>query len=60
MDNNDTDLAKISSDATLVLTSLGIGKTEAQNLVQGIIAENSNLSINELIKLALKARGSNV
>lgn len=60
MDNNDTDLAKISSDAALVLTSLGIGKTEAQNLVQGIIAENSNLSINELIKLALKARGSNV
>ncbi|WP_342267730.1 Holliday junction branch migration protein RuvA [Candidatus Tisiphia endosymbiont of Empis tessellata] len=60
MDNNDTDLAKISSDATLVLTSLGIGKTEAQNLVQGIIVENSNLSINELIKLALKARGSNV
>lgn len=60
MDNNDTDLAKISSDATLVLTSLGIGKTEAQNLVQGIIAENSNLSINELIKFALKARGSNV
>lgn len=60
MDKNDTDLAKISSDATLVLTSLGIGKTEAQNLVQGIIAENSNLSINELIKLALKARGSNV
>lgn len=60
MDNNDTDLAKISSDATLVLTSLGIGKTEAQNLVQGIIAENSNLSINELIKLALKARGFNV
>ncbi|WP_341747724.1 Holliday junction branch migration protein RuvA [Candidatus Tisiphia endosymbiont of Dascillus cervinus] len=60
MDNNDTELAKISSDATLVLTSLGIGKTEAQNLVQGIIAENSNLSINELIKLALKARGSNV
>ncbi|WP_341754500.1 Holliday junction branch migration protein RuvA [Candidatus Tisiphia endosymbiont of Dioctria rufipes] len=60
MDNNDTDLAKISSDATLVLTSLGIGKTEAQNLVQGIIAENSNLSINELIKLALKVRGSNV
>lgn len=60
MDNNDTDLAKVSSDAALVLTSLGIGKIEAQNLVQGIIAENSNLSINELIKLALKARGSNV
>ncbi|MDR0296590.1 MAG: Holliday junction branch migration protein RuvA [Rickettsia sp.] len=60
IDKNDNDLAKISSDATLALTSLGVNRTEAHNLVQEIIANNPDLSINELIKLALKARSSNV
>ncbi|WP_425362662.1 Holliday junction branch migration protein RuvA [Candidatus Tisiphia endosymbiont of Hybos culiciformis] len=60
LDKNDSDLAKISSDATLVLTSLGVNRAEAHNLVQEIIAKNPDLSINELIKLALKARSSNV
>ncbi len=60
IDNNDSNLAKISSDATLVLTSLGVNRAEAHNLVQEIIAKNPDLSINELIKLALKARSSNV
>ncbi|BFD45961.1 MAG: Holliday junction branch migration protein RuvA [Rickettsia endosymbiont of Sergentomyia squamirostris] len=57
LDKNDSDLA---NDATLVLTSLGVNRTEAHNLVQEIIANNPELSINELIKLALKARSSNV
>ncbi|MDN3031344.1 Holliday junction branch migration protein RuvA [Rickettsia endosymbiont of Culicoides newsteadi] len=60
IDKNDSDLSKISSDATLVLTSLGVNRTEAYNLVQEIIAKDPDLSINELIKLALKARSSNV
>ncbi|MCC8399047.1 MAG: Holliday junction branch migration protein RuvA [Rickettsia endosymbiont of Platyusa sonomae] len=60
IDKNDSDLSKISSDATLVLTSLGVNRTEAHNLVQEIIAKDPALSINELIKLALKARSSNV
>ncbi|MCC8416098.1 MAG: Holliday junction branch migration protein RuvA [Rickettsia endosymbiont of Gnoriste bilineata] len=60
IDKNDSDLSKISSDATLVLTSLGVNRTEAHNLVQEIIAKDPDLSINELIKLALKARSSNV
>lgn len=60
IDKNDSDLAKISSDAILALTSLGVNRTEAHNLVQEIIAKNPDLSINELIKLALKARSSNV
>lgn len=60
IDKNDSDLAKISSDAALVLTSLGVNRTEAHNLIQEIVAKNPDLSINELIKLALKARSSNV
>lgn len=60
IDKNDSDLSKISSDATLVLTSLGVNRTEAHNLVQEIITKDPDLSINELIKLALKARSSNV
>ncbi|WP_425360315.1 MULTISPECIES: Holliday junction branch migration protein RuvA [unclassified Candidatus Tisiphia] len=60
IDKNDSDLSKISSDATLVLTSLGVNRTEAHNLVQEIIAKDPDISINELIKLALKARSSNV
>ncbi|WP_375319445.1 Holliday junction branch migration protein RuvA [Candidatus Tisiphia endosymbiont of Oplodontha viridula] len=57
INKDDSDLA---NDATLALTSLGVNKTEAYNLVQEIIANNPELSINELIKLALKARSSNV
>ncbi|MCC8398951.1 MAG: Holliday junction branch migration protein RuvA [Rickettsia endosymbiont of Labidopullus appendiculatus] len=60
IDKDDSNLTKISSDATLVLTSLGVNRTEAHNLIQEIIAKNPDLSINELIKLALKARSSNV
>ncbi len=47
----------IISDAILALTSLGVTKNEAQNLVQEIMAQNSDISINELITRALKARG---
>ncbi len=56
----DKDDNGLASDAILALTGLGISKIEAQNLVQGIIAKNPEISINELIKFALKARGSNV
>lgn len=56
--NNDND--GIAADAILALTGLGISRIEAQNLVQEIITTNADLTINELIKLALKSRGSNV
>lgn len=52
-------LASTASDAVLALTGLGINRIEAQNSVQEIIAKNPEISINELIKLALKTRGSN-
>jgi len=52
-------LANTASDAVLALTGLGINRIEAQNSVQEIIAKNPEISINELIKLALKTRGSN-
>lgn len=48
----------IMTDAILALTSLGVTKNEAQNLVQEIMANNPNISLNELITLALKARGT--
>ncbi|WP_375327268.1 Holliday junction branch migration protein RuvA [Candidatus Tisiphia endosymbiont of Nemotelus uliginosus] len=57
---HDSNILGIMSDAILALTSLGVNRNEAQTLVQEIIANNANISINELIKLALKARGTNV
>ncbi|WP_341764201.1 Holliday junction branch migration protein RuvA [Candidatus Tisiphia endosymbiont of Beris chalybata] len=56
----DDTLTSLMSDAMLALTSLGVNRNEAQNLVQEIIAKNPEISINELVKLALKARGTNV
>jgi len=57
--DNDDGETSIVHDAALALTSLGVSKAEAQNLVQSVIEKNPDLSINELIKLSLKARGSN-
>ncbi|XVN42982.1 MAG: Holliday junction branch migration protein RuvA [Candidatus Rickettsia vulgarisii] len=55
----DTSNRSLTSDAILALTSLGISKNEAQNLVQDIIAKNHDITLNDLIKQALKARGNN-
>lgn len=55
----DTSNRNLASDAILALTSLGISKNEAQNLVQDTIANNHDISLNDLIKQALKARGNN-
>jgi Holliday junction DNA helicase RuvA len=44
----------IASDAISALVSLGINKFEAQNRVNVILANNSEASINEIIKAALK------
>ncbi|RTK93620.1 MAG: Holliday junction branch migration protein RuvA [Rickettsiales bacterium] len=44
----------IADDAILALTSLGINKAEAYNRVTNLLAQNEDISINELIRLALK------
>ncbi|MCC8417047.1 MAG: Holliday junction branch migration protein RuvA [Rickettsia endosymbiont of Bryobia graminum] len=55
----DTSNRNLTSDAILALTSLGISKNEAQNLIHDIISKNNDISLNDLIKQALKARGNN-
>ncbi|MFY9589927.1 Holliday junction branch migration protein RuvA [Rickettsia endosymbiont of Halotydeus destructor] len=49
-----------SSEVIKALSNLGFNRFEAQSIVQELIAKNPEISINELIKLALKNRGSNV
>ena len=50
---------EIVSDAISALTNLGINKIEAQKSVESIFVQNQTISIDELIKLALKTRGKN-
>jgi Holliday junction DNA helicase RuvA len=64
MHSNDTSLnlnsigaSEIAIDAISALTNLGVNKIEAQNSVIAILARNEKISIDELIKLALKTRG---
>jgi len=45
---------ELTSDAISALMSLGINKGDAANRVSRIIANNENIKINELIKLALQ------
>lgn len=42
------------NDALIALTSLGYGRNESYNACRKIYAENSDITINEMIKLALK------
>ena len=44
----------LSNDAISALTSLGIGKAEAQKRVNNILLQQNDISINDLIRLALK------
>lgn len=60
VDRNDLESDGVASDAVLALLGLGLNRAEAQNLVQGVIAKNPDVSIDQLITLALKMRGSNV
>ncbi|RYE06466.1 MAG: Holliday junction branch migration protein RuvA [Rickettsiaceae bacterium] len=46
----------LARDAISALTNLGINRIDAQNTVTDIINKNQEISINELIKLALKER----
>lgn len=46
--------SSIANDAISALVSLGINKSEAYNRINVILAHNTNASINDLIKLALK------
>ena len=50
----------IVTDAISALTNLGIIKAEAQKSVEAIFANNNEISLDELIKLALKTRGNSV
>jgi Holliday junction DNA helicase RuvA len=49
--NNSSSLA---NDAISALTGLGIPKAEAHNRVTKLLAQSENISINDLIRLALK------
>ena len=48
-----------SNEVIKALVNLGFSRFEAQNAVQGIITQNPEISIDELIKTALKNRNSN-
>jgi len=50
------DNGEIANDAVSALVNLGINRTEAQNAISVILNGNPELSINELIKEALKMR----
>jgi len=53
-------IPEIISDAVSALANLGVNKVEAQKSVESIFAKNQTISIDELIKLALKTRGRDV
>lgn len=48
----------VAEDSILALTSLGVNRAHAQNLVAGILAASPDISVDELIKQALKARSN--
>jgi Holliday junction DNA helicase RuvA len=53
--NIDTVDRGISNDAISALVSLGISRIDAQNRIATILSTNQGVTINELIKLALKS-----
>lgn len=52
--NNNTDLTSKKDEAILALTTLGMNKTIAENKVAKIMSNNSIISLEEIIKNALK------
>jgi Holliday junction DNA helicase RuvA len=60
VENGNTNVIAINNgvviDAISALTNLGINRAEAQNLVSNILVTQPELSIDELIKLALQTR----
>jgi len=44
----------LATDAISALTSLGVGRIDAQSRVNKILAQSADISINDLIRLALK------
>ncbi|MFV9929608.1 MAG: Holliday junction branch migration protein RuvA [Rickettsia endosymbiont of Haemaphysalis japonica] len=48
-----------SNEVIKALVNLGFSRFEAQNAVQGIMTQNPEIAIDELIKTALKNRNSN-
>jgi len=50
----DSSTNNIAIDSISALVALGINKAEAQNRVNTLLAQDKNISLNELIKLALK------
>lgn len=46
----------VASDAISALVNLGINKNEAQSTIMKILSTNKDISLNELITLALKSR----
>jgi Holliday junction DNA helicase RuvA len=52
--NAKTQNNSLALDAISALTSLGVGRIDAQSRVNTIIAQSADISINDLIRLALK------
>ena len=50
----DSGINNIAIDSISALVALGVNKAEAQNRVHALLAQDKNISLNELIKLALK------
>jgi Holliday junction DNA helicase RuvA len=50
----DSGIHDIAIDSISALVALGVNKAEAQNRINTLLAQDKNISLNELIKLALK------
>ena len=50
----DSGINDIAIDSISALVALGVNKAEAQNRINTLLAQDKNISLNELIKLALK------
>ena len=46
----------VHQEALAALTTLGINKATAEKSIQSILKQNSGISVEELIKLALKSK----
>ena len=50
-----SELNALAMDAIAALTSLGVTRLDAQNRVSNLLAKNSDIKLNELIRIALKS-----
>lgn len=57
---NNNESVNIAQDAIFALINLGLNKSKAQSLVNSILEKDNNISINDLIKVALINKANNL